>query len=93
MKANGKVKRIELGRFIVADPAICHGKPTFKGTRIMVWQVFEHLALGEPLEDFPKHFPGRVSLEATREALELGREFFAENPQGVREWAIACGKA
>ncbi|MBI4661331.1 MAG: DUF433 domain-containing protein [Verrucomicrobia bacterium] len=93
MKPNRKVKRIELGRFIVADPKICHGKPTFKGTRIMVWQLFEHLALGEPLEDFPKHFPGRVSLEAAREALELGRKFFAENPQSVQGWATACGKA
>jgi len=24
-----------LGRYIVTDPAICHGKPTFRGTRIM----------------------------------------------------------
>jgi hypothetical protein len=23
-----------LGHYIVADPAICHGKPTFRGTRI-----------------------------------------------------------
>jgi uncharacterized protein (DUF433 family) len=92
MNSNGKAKRIELGRFIVADPAICSGKPTFKGTRIMIWQVFEHLALGEPLEAFPKHFPGRVSLEAAREALELGQEFFADSPKDVREWATARGK-
>ena len=25
-----------LGRYIVADPYICHGKPTFRGTRILV---------------------------------------------------------
>ena len=25
-----------LGRFIVADPEICHGQPTFRGTRIFV---------------------------------------------------------
>jgi uncharacterized protein (DUF433 family) len=79
MKANEKTLRVELGRFIVSDPAICHGKPTFKGTRIMVWQLFEHLALGEPLEAFPRHFPGRVSLEAAKEALELGQQFFAED--------------
>jgi hypothetical protein len=24
-------KRIELGQYIVADPEICHGKPTFMG--------------------------------------------------------------
>jgi len=70
--------RVELGRYIVADPLICHGKPTFKGTRIMVWQLFEHLALGEAAEDFPKHFPGRVSVAAVQEALELGRDFFAD---------------
>ena len=80
-------KRFELGKYIVADPQICHGKPTFKGTRIMVWQLFEHLALGEPLEDFPKHFPGRVTLEAAREALELGRQLFTENPESFGGWA------
>src|SRR5712691_11345832 len=35
-----------LGRHIVADPAICHGKPTFRGTRTMVWQVLEMVAEG-----------------------------------------------
>jgi len=53
----------------------------------MVWQLFEHLALGEPLEDFPKHFPGRVTLEAAREALELGRQLFTENPESFGGWA------
>ena len=43
-------ERVELGEFIVADPAICHGKPTFKGTRIMVFQVLEQVAYGTPWE-------------------------------------------
>jgi len=25
-----------LGRFIVVDPKVCHGQPTFRGTRIFV---------------------------------------------------------
>jgi uncharacterized protein (DUF433 family) len=29
----------QLGKYIVADPEICHGKPTFKGTRILVKTV------------------------------------------------------
>ena len=33
-KANGKSRRVEPGEHIVADPLICHGKPTFTGTRI-----------------------------------------------------------
>lgn len=47
---NAKCKRpsarVELGRFIVADPEVCHGKPTFKGTRIMVWQILDELVHG-----------------------------------------------
>jgi len=36
----------ELGEYIVADPQIRHGKPTFKGTRVMVFQVLEQVACG-----------------------------------------------
>jgi hypothetical protein len=35
-----------IGRYIVVDPQICHGKPTFRGTRIMVSQVFHQVASG-----------------------------------------------
>lgn len=31
---------------IVADPQICHGRPCFKGTRIMVSVVLDNLATG-----------------------------------------------
>ena len=35
-----------IGRYIVADPKICHGKPTFRGTRIMVADVLEQVVEG-----------------------------------------------
>jgi len=35
-----------IGRYIVTDPKICHGKPTFRGTRIMVADVLEQVAEG-----------------------------------------------
>ncbi len=44
-------ERIQYNKYIVADPDICHGKPTFAGTRIMVWQVLELLEAGVPVED------------------------------------------
>jgi uncharacterized protein (DUF433 family) len=37
-----------LGRFMVADPADCHGKPTFLGTRIMGAQMLKQVAQGMP---------------------------------------------
>ncbi|MBI4491450.1 MAG: DUF433 domain-containing protein [Chloroflexi bacterium] len=30
----------------MADPAICHGQPTFRGTRILVADVLEQMADG-----------------------------------------------
>ncbi len=49
--------RIEINKHIVADPEICHGKLTFKGTRVMVWQVLELLAEGESYQKILKAFP------------------------------------
>jgi uncharacterized protein (DUF433 family) len=56
--------RVEINEYIVADSEICHGKPTFKGTRIMVWQVLEMLegevSIKEIIEDFPSLTPEHI---------------------------------
>lgn len=41
----------DIAKYIIADPEICHGKPTFKGTRIMVWQVLALLEAGVPTDE------------------------------------------
>ena len=51
------MKKVFVNKYIVADPSICHGKPTFAGTRIMVWQVLEMLAGGDTEESILKAFP------------------------------------
>lgn len=63
--------RLELGEYIVADPLICHGKPTYKGTRIMVWQILEALGAGESVDRLVKAWGGRVSREAVLETIRL----------------------
>jgi uncharacterized protein (DUF433 family) len=40
----------EFGKHIVADPRICHGQWTFRGTRIMVWIVLDQVAREMPWE-------------------------------------------
>ncbi|MEB2309079.1 MAG: DUF433 domain-containing protein [Candidatus Brocadiaceae bacterium] len=35
-----------LGRYIVVNPDICHGEPTFRGTHILVADVLEQVAKG-----------------------------------------------
>ncbi len=49
--------RVEISDYIVADSEICHGKPTFKGTRVMVWQVLEMLESGASGEEIFEAFP------------------------------------
>jgi hypothetical protein len=68
-------ERVELGQYIVADPEICHGKPTFKGTRIMVWQVLDDVAEGRSWEFIcSTRWGGRISLAAVGEAVKLSRQ-------------------
>jgi len=63
-----------IGRFIVADPKICHGKPTFRGTRVLVADVLEQVAAGMAWETIIAEWNGHVTAEAIREAVQLARE-------------------
>lgn len=49
--------KVAVNQYIIADPEICHGKPTFKGTRIMVWQILEMLAGGQTMRAIKDAFP------------------------------------
>ena len=66
--------RVELGTYLVADPALCHGKPTFKGTRILMWQVLDELAHGMTPDEIVAAWGGKVSRAAIAESVLLARE-------------------
>lgn len=78
------MKRNNLGRYIVADPNICHGKPTFRGTRIMVWQVLDQLANGMSWDTIVEEWRGSVTKEAIAEAIRLSGKAFIEHAQEYR---------
>lgn len=59
-----------LGRYIVADNAICHGKPTFRGTRVLVSDVLDQIAEGLAWETILGDWHG-LSREALAEAVQL----------------------
>jgi uncharacterized protein (DUF433 family) len=83
---NGKraTERIELGEYIVADPEICHGKPTFKGTRIMVWQILDELAHGMTPDEIVKAWGGRVQRAAIAESVQLARHSLLKDSGELR---------
>lgn len=60
------MRKVVINKYIVADPKICHGKPTFKGTRIMVWQILELLKEGATEKEIHADFPSikRVHIQA-----------------------------
>jgi uncharacterized protein (DUF433 family) len=74
-----------VGRHIVVDPKICHGKPTFRGTRIMVADVLEQVAEGLAWESIIEGWHNSISKEAIAEALQLASQAFLKH---VREFVL-----
>jgi uncharacterized protein (DUF433 family) len=68
-----------LGRYIVADPDICHGKPTFRGTRILVADVLDQVAAGLAWETIIEEWRGSITQEAIAEAVRLARQALLEH--------------
>ena len=68
-------KSKELGQYIVVDPNICHGQPTFKGTRIMVKSVLEMLVKGWDWDRVSAAYDGRIDHAAIDEVLSLEARF------------------
>lgn len=63
-----------LGRHIVTDPKICHGKPTFRGTRVLVSDVLEQVASGMAWEAIIEEWNDSITKDAIREAVQLAKQ-------------------
>lgn len=72
-------QRIEVGQYIVADPEICHGKLTFKGTRIFVRDVLADVERGLSWDFIMQRWGGgKVSKAAITEAVHLAHTSFLD---------------
>ena len=80
--------RIEINKYIVADSEICGGTPTFKGTRIMVWQVLEMLEAGMPIEEILTDFQTPL----TREHIKAALHYASVIAKGSDNVVIGIGK-
>jgi uncharacterized protein (DUF433 family) len=77
-KQHQTAKRM-IGRYIVTDPGICHGEPTFRGTRILVADVMEQVAGGIAWETIVEEWRGNVSPDAISEAVRLANQAFRDH--------------
>ena len=70
--------RIEINDYIVIDSKICHGKPTFNGTRIMVSIVLEMLEAGATVEEIVEAYPS-LTPRHVKEALKFAAKVTEKN--------------
>ncbi|MCY7287854.1 MAG: DUF433 domain-containing protein [Cryobacterium sp.] len=61
---------------VVTDPEILGGTPVFRGTRVPIRVLFEHLEAGESLEVFLEDFPS-VTRDLAIRVLEDARTALA----------------
>ncbi len=63
-----------LARHIVVDPRVCHGKPVFRGTRVLVSDVLQQVATGMSWDAIIAEWNGNVPKEAIAEAVALASQ-------------------
>lgn len=64
---------MELKNLISIDPEVLSGQPVFKGTRVPIETLFDHLETGVTIEAFLEDFPS-VTREQAIATLELGKK-------------------
>jgi len=72
----------ELGKYVAADLAVCHGQLTFRDTRVPVDEVLKEVAAGKDWDSITRSTHGRVCHEAIAEAVQLATAALLEaNPK------------
>jgi uncharacterized protein (DUF433 family) len=71
---------------IVADRDICGGKPTIRGTRIMVWNILGMFAGGVMMDDILKSYPS-ITREDIVASLEYVMDLLDEETVIFRDWS------
>jgi uncharacterized protein (DUF433 family) len=75
------IKAARIGRHLVKDPRICHGKLTFKGTRVPVETVLNRLGKGRSIDEILNSWP-ELTRTAITEAIHLATATLVERYQG-----------
>jgi uncharacterized protein (DUF433 family) len=84
-------QRRQLGRFIVADPKICRGRPTFKGTRVTVADVLADVEHGLAWEFICDRWgDGKITKEAVAEAVQLARRALLDRGGHLADDVVAA---
>jgi uncharacterized protein (DUF433 family) len=80
----GRAGHGEMGKYVVADPNICHGQPTFRGTRIFVVDILEQLAMGLDWRSIIEDWRSRIDREAIADAVRAAAQALLEKTEKRR---------
>jgi len=81
LEHDGQPGSRRLSECVEKDPARLGGEPVFRGTRVPVKSLFDHLTAGDSVETFLDDFPG-VTGEQVRTVLEVAGLHLLEEVQG-----------
>jgi uncharacterized protein (DUF433 family) len=84
-------ERMDWRERIVSDPAICHGKPTLKGTRVLVSVVLSHLAHGDRLQTIVEQFPS-LSEDDVRAVIAFAAQAAADDLPAPTPRAVGASR-
>lgn len=84
------MKKKPVGRFICADPKVCHGQLTFRGTRILVSDVLELVAAGTTWDDIIKECHGSISRRAIAEAIRVAGRAIVDHADEYLERPVSA---
>jgi len=74
-----------LGKYIVAAPGVCGGRPTFKYTRIQAGFVLDLLSAGWSIERISREYrASHVTAEAINEAIQLAKTALVRTSPALR---------
>ncbi len=88
------MRPLPVGKHLVADPRVCHGKLTFKGTRVPVETILNRLAKGRTIESLLESWP-ELTPEGIAEAVLLAKEALLERHtlSGARDESARSGRS
>ena len=78
-------QKTPLSEAIMADPEILGGEPVFRGTRVPVASLFEHLESDGSLDEFLDNFP--TVTRAAAVAVLMGAQELAIVKSRLRNWS------
>jgi uncharacterized protein (DUF433 family) len=78
---NARAAALRFAECVEKDPARLGGEPVFRGTRVPVKSLFDHLSAGDSMETFLDDFPG-VTREQARSVLDAAGLHLLEEVQG-----------